>query len=67
MSNQTERDCLLTATELASHIGVTRRTIGNWTRDRVIPYYRVGPRLLRFDLAKVQAALEFYERGAVAK
>lgn len=48
---------LLTAEELAAELRAPIRTIYEWSRRKVIPCYR-GPRLLRFDLAKVLAALE---------
>ena len=48
---------LLTAAELAAEIKVGRRTIGAWTKSRRIPALKLGRRCVRYDLARVNAAL----------
>jgi excisionase family DNA binding protein len=48
------------AKQVAEHFGVALRTVRRWTKDGTIPAHRIGPKLLRFDLAEVDAAL----RGA---
>jgi excisionase family DNA binding protein len=47
--------------ELATALNVSSRTIDNWVRQRRIPVHRFSPRLLRYDLRRVQAALDKYE------
>jgi len=47
--------------ELATALNVSPRTIDNWVRQRRIPVHRFSPRLLRYDLQKVQNALDKYE------
>ncbi len=54
---------LLTPEQLALRLNVSRRCLGNWTRDRIIPMVKIG-RVCRFDLQKVRAALAQYERAA---
>ena len=52
---------LLTKQELAIALGVSPRTIDNWMAQRRIPFIRISPRLIRFDLNRVKAALARYE------
>jgi excisionase family DNA binding protein len=47
---------------LAEYLGVTTRTIENWTLGKgngkgIIPYWKIG-RSVRFDLKAVRAALD---------
>ena len=57
---------LLTPEQLARRLNVTRRTLSNWSRDKIIPMVKVG-RICRFDLQKVKTALERYEQGAATR
>jgi excisionase family DNA binding protein len=43
--------------QLAQTIGVSRRTVDNWKEEHVVPFVKVRG-VVRFDLAKVKAALE---------
>jgi Helix-turn-helix domain len=52
---------LICKKELAKELSVSPRTIDNWVRKKRIPVHRFTPRLLRYDLRKVQAALDKYE------
>jgi excisionase family DNA binding protein len=52
---------LLSKKELAEILGVSSRTIETWLSQRLIPQLRLSPRLTRFDLPKVLAALARYE------
>ena len=52
---------LLDIHQLAQVLGVGRTTVENWTRSRRIPSIKIK-RVLRYDLKKVMAALEAYER-----
>jgi hypothetical protein len=47
--------------ELAAVCAVSERTIDNWKAQKRIPYLRLSNRLTRFNLPKVQAALDRYE------
>ena len=47
----------LTQTELAYKLGVSFRSVSNWTAAKLIPYYRLDG-IMRFDLAAVRKALE---------
>lgn len=47
----------LTREELAKHYQVSLRTVDEWRENRIIPYLQNG-RVVRFDLAKVDKALE---------
>lgn len=55
---------LLDIHQLAESLNVGRTTIEKWTKTRRIPSLKLG-RVLRYDLKKVMAALEAYERKAV--
>jgi excisionase family DNA binding protein len=52
--------------ELAESLGVSGRTISRWQSRRVIPYYRIGRRVL-FDVAEVEHALRGYRYIAVGE
>ena len=43
--------------ELASYLGVTTKTIFNWRAKGRVPFWRINPRLIRYKLSEVEAAL----------
>jgi excisionase family DNA binding protein len=45
-------------TELAKLLGVSSRTIDTWVAKRMIPVMAISPRLHRYDVEAVKAALE---------
>lgn len=49
---------LLTADELARRLHVKRRTVQQWAKAGIIPKIQPSPKVIRFDLAAVMAALE---------
>ena len=49
---------LLSRHELALTVGVSLKTVERWTSRRMIPFLRLSPRLIKYDLARVRAALE---------
>jgi excisionase family DNA binding protein len=53
----------LTRKQLAEALNVCVDTIRNWEEAKVIPYIQVK-NVIRFDLAKVEKALEAFERKA---
>ena len=53
--------------ELASVLGISERTIENWLAKKLIPQLRFSPRLTRFSLPKVLAALGRYEVQEVGR
>ena len=53
---------LLTPEQLSLRLNVSRRCLGNWTRDRLIPMVKIG-RVCRFNLPQVMAALEKHVQG----
>ena len=57
-SGETIRDELLTAQELAGHLGVKPATVLGWHRQGKIPGRRLSHKVLRFSLRDVLAALE---------
>jgi excisionase family DNA binding protein len=46
---------------MAEALGISERLLKNWVRDRVIPFTKIK-RVVLFDLAKVESALERFER-----
>ena len=44
--------------EAAEHLGVNPRTIRRWIASGALTGYRAGPRLIRVDLAEVDALLK---------
>jgi len=57
LNYQTLKAKPLTTTGLASHYGVTTRTIANWRACGKIPYLRITARCFRYDLDQVERAL----------
>jgi hypothetical protein len=49
-----------TKTELAREHHVSIRTVDQWIAERKIPYKKLSPRMVRFDLDAVQRALDRY-------
>ena len=45
---------------------VSRRTLSNWQRRRLIPFYRVG-RTVLFKCADIETALERYRVAAIGE
>ncbi len=41
---------LMTPDQLARRLGISRRCLSNWTRDRLVPMMKIG-RVCRFDFA----------------
>lgn len=46
----------LTKRDVADHYQVSLRTIDNWMKDQLIPFFRIGDNV-RFDLFDVDAAV----------
>jgi hypothetical protein len=51
----------LSKQELALAIGVSPRTIDSWMSQKRIPFLRLSPRLIKFNLDRVKMALARYE------
>ncbi len=51
----------LSKQELALVLGVSPRTLDSWISQRRIPFLRLSRRLIKYDLARVKAALNKYE------
>jgi excisionase family DNA binding protein len=48
----------LSKRDLARELNVSIRTIDWWMHEKKIPYKKLGSRLIRFDLDRVETALE---------
>ena len=48
---------LLTTQELATRLRVSPETVRGWARRGLIPTLRISPKVIRYDLAAVLAAL----------
>jgi hypothetical protein len=55
-----EQRLFLNKSQLAQAIPASTRTIDYWRQQGIIPYFKVGG-IVRFDLAKVLAALARFE------
>jgi excisionase family DNA binding protein len=51
----------LTRKQLAEAENVSIETVINWEEQGIIPFLKIG-HVIRFDLAKVEKALEKFER-----
>jgi predicted DNA-binding transcriptional regulator YafY len=59
--------------ELAKRLGVSQRTIARYRKEERIPFLKISPRTIFYDMEKVESALkggritqgtgEFIERG----
>jgi excisionase family DNA binding protein len=49
--------------QLSKLLAVSPRTIRQWQSSRLIPFHKIGKTVL-FDLKKVQAAVDRFERTA---
>lgn len=65
-SHITRSQRLLTILGLSEEIGILPRTLRSLYLARKIPFIKAGHRTLLFDPAKVRAALDKFERKAVA-
>jgi excisionase family DNA binding protein len=51
------------ATELCKRLGISPRTLDRWVARRRIPFEKIG-RVLKFEVAAVDAALKKFRRNA---
>jgi excisionase family DNA binding protein len=51
------REKLVTKKQLANYLGVTTRTLEYWRAQGRIPYWRISPRAIRYELSSVERAL----------
>jgi excisionase family DNA binding protein len=55
--------------EMAGLLGISKRTLSDWMRRRLIPFERIGPSrgrsIVMFDIAAVDAALKRWRIKAV--
>jgi excisionase family DNA binding protein len=54
----------ISAEELCECLGISRRTLGDWMRKKVVPYEKIGGRVL-FDVADVDRALRRFRIKAI--
>jgi hypothetical protein len=47
----------VTSKQLADHLGCTTRTLANYRRDRIIPYWKVTQRRIMYRISDVEACL----------
>ena len=47
------REQLLSINQLADHLTVSPKTIYGWIYKGLIPFVRIGPRVIRFDRRKI--------------
>jgi hypothetical protein len=58
---------LLKRRELAKALSVSARSIDNWQRQRRIPFIKISPRCVLFDLASVLRAVKRFEVREVGR
>ena len=58
---------LLTGKQLASRLGVSLRTVEQWSSTWVIPKLVLSTRMTRYQLPKVLAGLERYQTATLIK
>jgi excisionase family DNA binding protein len=55
-----------TRSEAAAELRVSVRTFDKWVAEKKVPFYRLSPRMIRFDLDEVMAALRRFRVKEVA-
>jgi DNA-binding XRE family transcriptional regulator len=58
---------LLTPAQTARALGVSKRTLNNWSNARLIPRIEVSKRCTRYHLGRVLQALEKLEQREVGR
>jgi len=58
---------LITAEEAADLLGVSRQTIYSWARKGVVPFYRVGKRLIKFDKDELFNSFKVEQSASLGK
>ncbi len=53
---------LLTKNELCKYLRCSLPTIDNWMKAGILPYYKVGGKLIRFDIDEVDSSLGFKKK-----
>jgi len=57
--------------EMAKRIGISQRTLSNWTRKRMVPFDRIGSArgrsIVLFEIAAVNAALRRWRYRSVGE
>jgi excisionase family DNA binding protein len=51
------KEWLIGTKELADYFAVTIRTVAKWRATGRVPFWRITPRLIRYSLSEVEAAL----------
>lgn len=55
MTKLNETTALLSETEAASYLGVSRRTLYNWRKRKISPiYFIMGKRLIRYQVCDLE-------------
>jgi hypothetical protein len=65
--NAAKPSLLLRKDQLAHELNMSPRSIQNLMSRKMIPYYRLSSRFLRFDLRKVRNALDKFEVKEVGR
>jgi excisionase family DNA binding protein len=65
-STDTSNALYLRPADATQLLPVSRRTLSNWQRRHVIPFYRIG-RTVMFKRADIEAALERFRIAAVGE
>jgi hypothetical protein len=58
-------ETLLSKSALAKRYGVCVRTITAWMTRRILPFYKLSHKVVRFDAAKCDIAIEVFERKSL--
>ena len=56
---------LVTKQALATRYGVCVRTISYWMRRRIVPFIKLSPKVVRFDVVKCDVAIEVFETRSI--
>lgn len=51
-------DDLLTSSEAARLLGISNRTLGQWRKDRLIPFYKSSAKTVRYKKSELLSYIE---------
>ena len=62
-----DRPGYLRTAEAAQHLSISERTLADWQRKRMVPFYKMSHRVCLFKMSDLEKALERYRIGAVGE
>lgn len=49
---------LISVSGVSKQYGIPKKVLYEWTKNDQIPYYKIGPRMIRFDVKEVERMIQ---------